>query len=545
MDKKNTRTHNVYTSLLMGTIMCLMSFSAGYTQVMKNKGLQSITAREIKAHVFFLASELLEGRGNGERGLEIAADYIAAQFEDAGLEPIGDDSSFFQKIELTYSLLGKPNILEIIGTNQAQDDISTYKIGKDFLPFGFSADKEAKAQVVFAGYGITAPEYDYDDYKDIDVEGKIVLLLRHEPKENDKDSIFKGADGQKHSRFLEKALNAKNHGAVGMLMVTDPLNHTTFEVGPVDSTKKLGFALKKDNPRDPQIPAVHITLEVAQKLFMGSGKDLLTIQRNIDDNLKPESFALNGRTVYLKTVLSKNSLIVRNVAGMVKGNSDEYIIIGGHYDHEGLKGNEILYGADDNASGTASLIELSEAFMLNEERPQRNIIFLAFAAEEGGLLGSEYYTEHPLRPLNKTIAMFQLDMIGRNEDTESMNPNRRKGFPIVNALDSKNKIHLIGTTYSQDMKLIAERNIKDSGLELFFEYDNIQNLVKRSDHWNFLKKGIPAVLYIGGLHPDYHTSRDTADKIEVEKMQRILRLVYSTVWDLADDTEKPVYKAPL
>lgn len=182
--------------------------------------------------------------------------------------------------------------------------------------------------------------------------------------------------------------------------------------------------------------------------------------------------------------------------------------------------------------------------MLNEKKPQRNVVFVAFAAEEKGLLGSKYYVEHPLVPLDRTIAMIQMDMIGRNEDTESMPPRRRRGLPVVKATESENKIHVIGTSYSADMKMIAQRNIRQTGLELDFGYDNVRNLVERSDQWPFLEKGIPSIFYFTGFHPDYHTPADTPDKIDLEKMKRVLNLVYMTAWDLANTKDKPTHRAP-
>ena len=538
-------------TLCCACILTPRSFLFGSTGPDQLKqGLASVTAREIRAHINFLASEHFGGRGNGDPGLELAAEYIATQFEDAGLEPIGDNGTYFQAFDLMYRKLEEPNLLEVTEQRFGAKLSTDYRLGVDFMPFGFTANKKVTAPLVFAGYGITAPEHKYNDYKGIDVNGKIVLVLRHEPQEKDTSSVFNGDRWTKYADWEEKALTAQKHGAVGMLMVTDPNNHDTFSVGPIEqiwpenpSARHKRLALP-DPEENITIPAAHITMTVAEELLAGTGQNLGKIQQSIDATLKAKPFSVRDKIVTIQSTVREEIVTVRNVVGMVKGSGNQAILIGAHYDHDGLDSDRIYYGADDDASGTVGLLELSEAFMLSSERPERSIILMAFAAEEKGLLGSKYYVDHPLIPLSQTVAMIQMDMIGRNEDTASMSARQRRGVPVINAEESKNTLHAIGTTYSSDMKEISERNNLQIGLDVDYTYDNVQQLVQRSDQWPFLQKEVPAIFYTTGFHSDYHTPEDTPDKIDAEKMEKVLKLVYLTAWDLANGEDNPQYKKP-
>jgi len=344
------------------------------------KGNESITAREIRAHINFLASDLLEGRGNGERGLEIAAAYMATQFADIGLQPIGDDGTYFQHFDLRRPVLDQPNLL----TLKTADQVSEFHFEEDFMSFSFTADTTVTAPVVFVGYGISAPEYSYDDYEGIDVENKIVLMLSHEPQETDSSSIFRGARRTRHSRLSEKAETAQEHGAVGMLVVTDPLNHDSYDVPALAEAWDTDRPVSQHRmslasvPRENTIPVVQIALEAAQEFLAGTGQHLPALQGIIDATLKPQSFAIKNKSVTLQTSVQDELIRVKNVVGLVKGTSSETVIIGAHYDHEGKDGEKIYNGADDDASGTTGLIEIAEAFMLNDKQPKRNILFLAF-----------------------------------------------------------------------------------------------------------------------------------------------------------------------
>jgi Zn-dependent M28 family amino/carboxypeptidase len=296
------------------------------------------------------------------------------------------------------------------------------KLGDDWRPFPFSDPGAIEGDVVFAGYGISSEEHGWDDYAGLDVEGKIVLILRHEPGEDDAGSVFDGKESSTHSTFINKAFKAAEHGAIGYLLVTDPRHH---EAG--DDFRVGGrLALKAPEPREagesegPEFRAAHISRAVAEKLVAGSGKSLLELQTAIDDGIKPAELGIGAVTASLAIKPTEGAVEVPevNVVGRIEGSErpDEWVVVGAHYDHVGGyvgEGDTIYNGADDNASGTAGMLEIARAFATLPP-PKRTIVFMAFSAEEKGLLGSRAWVEQ--NGVDKVVFMLNLDMIGRNPD---------------------------------------------------------------------------------------------------------------------------------
>ncbi|MGE5680144.1 MAG: M28 family peptidase, partial [Bacillota bacterium] len=327
-----------------------------------------ITPGVIKKHVFFLASDSLMGRATPSRELDSAASYISREFSSSGVLPV--KGSYFQKIKFGKISLASDNYLKIRFNGKEK----SFTIKSEFTPFEMTADKEVSAPVVFAGYGITAPEYNYDDYKNIDVKGKVVFVLKHEPGENDTISLFDGAYPTKYSQVDTKVKIAREHGAVGMIMATDPLNHTLLT--------PTGFpwpSLSKFIPKDAlpvtiieneedKIPVVHAGQEVISELF-GSVDSLRKLQKTIDQTFRGCSFELPEVNVSVKTSTEISGQPAYNVVGLIEGSDpklkEEIVVVGAHYDHVGYKKNHesgtdyIFNGADDNASGTAAIIALS------------------------------------------------------------------------------------------------------------------------------------------------------------------------------------------
>ncbi len=371
----------------------------------------SIDPARVLNHIKYLASPEMRGRATGSPELEKAAEYIAHEFKTIGLAPV-DGKSYFQAFPVTTDAkLGRDNRFEYTEGGKTFH----LKGGEDFLPFNFSSRGKVAARVVFAGYGITAPEYNYDDYQGVDVKGKLVIVLRHEPQEFDEHSVFDGKVYTEHSQFSSKATNAKNHGARGVILVNDTFNHH----GESDSLEKFGRTV---GPGDAGIPFVQVKEEVAARWISDAGKNLDDIGAEIDKDLKPQSFALPDSIEVREDVdVERVVKTVHNVAGYLPGETSEYTIIGAHYDHLGLGeqfsmapslAGTVHPGADDNASGTAGVIELARWFA-GQPKQKRGILFLTFAGEELGLLGSSYYVNHPDLPLDHAVAMINLDMIGR------------------------------------------------------------------------------------------------------------------------------------
>jgi hypothetical protein len=469
---------------------------------------------EFLDYVKFLASENMRGRATGSPELEKAAVYIAKRFEDFGLKPL--HGSYYQDFEVTTSArLGPRNTL----TYTSGQKKKTLRLQQDFVPLNLSAQGDYSGQVVFAGYGITAPEYNYDDYSGVDVKDKLVIVLRHEPQEFDDKSVFEGKVYTAHSQIFAKAVNAKMHGARGVLLVNDVAAHPNDS----DTLEKFGAT---EGPGNSGIEFAQIKADVVSKWLALSGKNLEQIEADIDKTVKPESFALpSSLTVALDLDVQREVKTVHNVIGYLPGETDEYEILGAHYDHLGLGEQFSLApslvgtvhpGADDNASGTAGVLELAHWFSKGPKH-KRGILFMTFAGEELGLLGSSYYVNHPELPMDKAVAMINLDMIGRMRDDKV----------YIGGAGS-------GTTF-QDL-------LKDVGAHHPVEMDISEKAgYGSSDHTSFTTKQVPVLFFFSGLHADYHKPSDTWDKIDAPESAKLLGLIGDVMDHLADDPGRPQF----
>ncbi len=478
-------------------------------------GAADIDPSRYLEHVKYLASEELKGRGTGSAELDKAADYIAKQFQAAGLKPPAG-ANFFQTFPVTTNArLGPANRFEY----RAGDQKKALVFQDDFLPLNFSASGALAAALVFAGYGITAPEYNYDDYAGVEVKDKLVVVLRHEPQEFDEKSVFAGRLFTEHAQFWSKAVNAKVHGARGVILVADRVNHR----GESDELEKFGRAA---GPVDAGVVFVQVKAAVADAWFEQAGRSLDEIQEGIDKDLKPRSFAfpetLGAR---LTADLEREVRDVRNVAGYLAGQTPEYVVIGAHYDHLGLGEQSSLApsqagsahpGADDNASGTAGLIELARWFA-GREKPKRGVLFLAFAGEEIGLLGSSFWANHPQIPLANAVAMINMDMIGRPRD---------------------GKIYIGGLGTGTTLKALVEQAVTHYKLKPDLSGTSE---IGSSDHSSFTSKQVPALFFFSGLHTDYHKPSDTWEKIDAPAAVEVLRAVAEVTQRLIDAPERPQF----
>ena len=509
--------------LFVMVITLFFSFPSKLFSQKVEKGERQITNELLKEYIDFLASDSLLGRRAPGKDLDLAADYIVAQFEKFKLGKI--NGSYFQTVPFySQNLDTKNSFLKISGNNTSKE----YQLKTDFIPFEMTLSGSARAEIVFAGYGITAPEYNYDDYSGLDVKGKIVLVLKHEPGENDTTSVFEGKKETKYSSLATKLENAKKHGASGFLLVNDPLNHMMLKPQgyPWPSLSKLlpqdNLPIQLDARDGSEIPIVQVGENVIKQLF-GSVDSLKKIQISIDKTLKPNSFQLAGFNCDLSTKLIFKEYTSKNVVGLIKGTDekigDELVVIGGHYDHVGYNkehkdGEDYIYnGADDNASGTAGVMSIAKAFTSMKQKPRRSVLFILFTAEEMGLYGSAYYSIHPLLPLDKTVAMLNLDMIGRNGD---------------------DTLNIEGASINPDLTTLILKENEKVGLKYV---PSGEEMFGRSDHYNFFVKGISGVDITSGLHKDYHTVRDNPNTINHTKVTRISRLIFRTTWSIANDNK--------
>jgi hypothetical protein len=495
----------------------------------ETRGLPSITSEELRDHVEYLASDELEGRMTGETGTRMAEEYIAQAFSEFGLSSLPEEDDYFLEFDLyEYGYDPEKTYVQL----DVEGIVYSGQPGKDFTPFFFTDTGEAEAEVVFAGYGITAPEYGYDDYEGLDVSGKIVLLLRHEPNKEDQKSPFHGYGYTRHAYFVTKAQNAIRHGAVGMILFTDhkfsgakaPASvddlrfFTEMRLEPSGPTSRGGISTDKGRA----FLALHISQRLAGLLVAPAGWSIESLQDAVDQGAKPAQMNIHGLSA--KIGIRKRSHAKRigacNVAGFLEGRDpalkDEWIVVGGHHDHVGSfdgTGDTIFNGADDNASGTSGVLELAEAFASRETRPRRSIVFITFGAEEVGLLGSRVFVEHRQAPIEKVVFMLNLDMIGRN--------------PEKNLL-------LYSSTMSSELRSTIEAVSKELEVGVgFMGYPHEAS----SDFAPFNERGIPFLFFFTGLHEDYHQPGDHADKLSYSHMQAIVRLAYTILDRLAEQVE--------
>ncbi len=510
-------------------------------------GWDVISQKSIHNDLAYLTANQRAGRLALTQGDQETIDWLVTQFKQAGLKP-ANGGSYLQ----TFNVIEyHPDTINTFVQMKRGDKITTWK--KPEVYSDFNHDINISADVVFAGYGITAPDLKYDDYQNIDVKGKIVIVFEHEPQETNPTSIFNGTGNTPYATGRVKALNAQQHGALAVLIAPEPnRKHPSNQ----ERRQRIGGSDKRKDPLpdmalendELQIP-VYVISDKAAKLIAGK-LSLKDLQNKIDADLMPQSQVIPDTTITVEEkVLSRRVAATSNVVGLLEGAdpqlSAETIIISAHHDHDGMSGKEIWHGADDNASGTAGVVAAARAMAANSAvatglKPKRSILFSVFAAEERGLLGSYYMAAHPLRPLATTRAMINFDMIGRDE----------KRSPQTDGLitipgDTNNRLNLIGAHFSPDYDKIVRRENEYVGLTLDdrFDYENALNTFFRSDQFPFILNDIPAFWWFTGFHPDYHHVTDTADKIDYPKMQKIVRLAYLSAYQFANTATPPVFVA--
>ena len=517
---------------------------------------ESIRQDDLRADLFFLAGDSLRGRLTDTEENRAAADFIRSRFERMGLKGAGPNGSFFQPYNLMTATLGQSlplNGMEISGADGLTRHLAA---GQEFYPHRFSATGNVSAPVVFAGFGISAPHLQYDDYSDR-VKGTIVLILDHEPGERDPNSPFDGVVTSEPSTPWRKAFAAQEKGAVGVLFVADVHNHpgvSNFEAAarnywPDTPPRILNYTLAAWADRI-RIPVAQISPAVAAALAAGTGKPFEELAKSAETASGFSPTLLPGARVMIHTAVDRHIVPDRNVVALLEGSDprlkNEWVIVSAHYDHNGADAAQIFNGADDNGSGVVALIEIADAYALAAKeghRPKRSILFASWNSEERGLLGAWAYTEQPLAPLHTIAAVLNMDMIGRNEEIPVGGGGRFAGLEVQTAESNSNALNLMAFSKVPDITAAVEKANTGIGLELKKRYDNnSSNLLRRSDQWPFLQRGVPAMGFITGLHPDYHTQYDRPEKINYVKMEKITRLIHQVSWDIANADGRP--KAP-
>lgn len=476
-----------------------------------------ISEPSYRESVKWLASEQRKGRLTGTPENEKAARWIAGRFRELGLRPVPGQRDYFQRFQVTVS--ASPGKRNRLAETAEEAKPKVYALGQDYQPLNFSGNGRAAAEVVFAGYGITAPEYGYEDYAGVDVKGKIVIVLRHEPQEFDEKSPFAGRAYTTHAQLQNKAVNARFHGAAAVLLVNDIPNHAEEEDRLERFTGRVG-------PESAGIPLVQVRAALADEWLQRAGTSLKEWIEENDRTLKPRAVAVPGLRLEVAADVTRRQSASPNVAAYLPGETGEYIVIGAHFDHLGLgqqsslapdlAGKAVHPGADDNASGTAGLLELA-AYFAGRMKQKRGILFLAFSGEELGLIGSNHYVNHPLLPLEKAVAMINMDMIGRIQD---------------------GRVYVGGTGTGDSLKRILEEAM--AGSPLRFDFSD-QGGYGSSDHFSFVNRQIPVLFFFSGLHADYHKPSDTWDKVNAGAAAQMLEVVARVAERLAGAEARPQY----
>jgi len=511
----------------------------------------SIRQEDLLADLFFVAGDSMRGRLTDTEEKRAAADFIRLRFERMGLKPAAANNSYFQNYNLMTATLGDSNALDVAVSEGASRRLRS---GQEFFPQRFSASGTATGPVVFAGFGISAPPLQYDDFRGDGVKDRIVLVLDHEPGERDPNSPFDGVVTSEFSTAWRKALAAQEHGARAILFVSDVHNHagvanfeaTARNAWPEKPPRILAYMLAAWADRI-HIPAAQISPALASTLVAGTGKTLDALAKAAETARGMTPLPLPNTKVELHTAVDRHIVPDRNVVAALEGSDprlkNEWVIVSAHFDHNGADATQIFNGADDNGSGTVALIEIAEAYALaakDGHRPKRSVLFAAWNSEERGLLGAWAYTEQPLAPLSTIAAVLNMDMVGRNEEVPVGGGARFNGLEVQTAESNANAVNVMGFTRAPDVAAALERANAGIGLELKKRYDNnTSNLVRRSDQWPFLQNGVAALGFMTGLHPDYHTQYDRPEKINYAKMEKIARLIHQASWDIANADTKP------
>lgn len=498
-----------------------------------SKGAALIQTNDLKADIFFLASDDLAGRNTGSREDHIATDYIAAEFLRLGLKPMGDNGTFFQSMDI---LSGRPDAERTTLKATLDGTEHRYTLNQDFqLARQSVRDTTACGGVVFAGYGISAPEFQYDDLGGVDLKGKTALVFTREPQANVSGSKFMGAWDSYHAFNWHKVEELRKHGAAGILVVQDRVPRDVKPIPPT-SPRPSGEPFYALTGEMWDLPVFIVKRDVADQLLASSGKTADALQAEIDRTLRPASFDLPNSSVCLsKGYTGVETHKGRNVVAMLEGSDPKLraqtVILTAHHDHMGASNGHIYHGADDNASGVAGMLAVARALAHGGVHPKRSVLFVAYDGEERIFLGSYFYVTHPVVPLSQTIANLNLDMIGRDEDDANWPTPPDHNVNMVNVL---------GTRYNPALRRVIDRENRQESLKLDYKMDTVDpdSLWSRSDHFWFATLHIPQVEFQTGLHPDYHTENDTWDRINYPKLTKIARLVYLSVAELADSSEK-------
>jgi hypothetical protein len=508
--------------------LCLALFAAVALVLISTASAANRTAivDRVGEDIRYLASDELEGRGPGTDGLQKAAEYIRDRFQSLGLTGVGEDGSYMRPFEIKVDTKAVEAKTSLVLRGPDGQELKL-ELGEDYQPLAIGGTGQAKGEIVFAGYGISAPKLKYNDYQDADVGGKVLLVIRREPQQDDPKSVFNGKQVSPHAFIRTKIDAAKKNKAAAVLMVNDPF--TTKSEKKDQLTRPGGFGTAGRG-----VPFAHVTQAIANQVLeasaVKSGEEdfgnVEAIAAKIDETTSPITQPLDGWTAEFQVTFESVKADVSNVVGVIEGEgplANETIVIGAHYDHLGWgpfgsrKPNvrAIHNGADDNATGTAAVMELARRFAEREQKPARRLVFIAFTAEERGIVGSNYYLQNPRFELADTVAMINFDMIGHL---------REDGLLLGGVRTAKQFAALV-----DQVSETGELKLKMPGT------------LGGSDHAGFYRKGIPVLFFFTGMTSIYHTPDDDFETINVEGAVQTIDFAERMLDKVVNLPERPEY----
>ena len=512
--------------------------------VTTQRAVDTIAANQLRNYLTFIASDEMEGRDTPSRGLDTTAKFIAMNLASWGFKPAGDDGSFFQRIELRRDRADS-------GQTKVELNGRALTAGTDYLPSGGSGD--VSGQLVFAGNGWLVKSKGIDAYKGVDPAGKIAVIFGT-PNTRPRD-IARTDVGRQGEDSMNPTDYARSKGVVGLIYVPDFQYLANWQRNRQRIIERGLTVVAKFQPQtgSTSLPSIVISPEIAQALFAGEPQSAAGIFNASQAGNLPGAFVMREtKKVTMNVASNSETVSTQNVVAVWEGSDPvlkaEYVALGAHYDHVGSGcppvGNDtICNGADDDGSGTTALLGMAEALAKAPMRPKRSVLFVWHCGEEKGLWGSRYFTEFPTVPLNQIVAQLNIDMIGRSKKEGDTNPRNTE-------LTGPDAVYVIGSTMMSTELGELVNGVNKSFLNLTFDtkYDDPKDpnrFFYRSDHYSYARKGIPIIFFFDGVHEDYHRPGDTADKIDYQKMEKITRTVYMTLWAIANRPTRVKVDKPL
>jgi hypothetical protein len=504
--------------------------------ILAARSVETISAAQLKSYLSFIASDEMEGRDTPSRGLDTTAKFLAMNLERWGFKPAGDDGTFFQRIVLRRDQLeGARSSAEINGRK--------FAFGEDFIPNAVGAT--ISGPLVYAGHGWVVKSKNIDAYQGVDVKDKIVVVYGEGfPKGITRADLV----GRGGNDWFRPSVYARSHGAKAVIAVPDPGIVLRWDQARQRAETVAGRPVpeKFTSSSGPAVPLIWVSAKMADALFQGEQFDASTLMDRGQRGEATPAFALSPtKQVNFTIAVKTEKPPTQNVVAVWEGSDpvlkNEYVAVGAHYDHVGIgnpvNGDSVYNGADDDGSGTTALLAMAEALARAKQRPKRSVLFVWHCGEEKGLWGSRYFTDYPTIPLAQIVTQINIDMIGRSKkegDTNSRNAD----------LSGPNQIYVIGSKMmSTELGELSE-SVNKSFLNLQYDYryddpNDANRFFFRSDHYNYARKGIPIIFFFDGVHEDYHRPGDEPQKIDYQKMEKIARTIYLTLWEIANRPVRP------